>query len=151
MDYIKIRLSNDFDGVGAKFQKTMSDVFHSLNPMYSFSQSSWYPPLDIFETPGEIIVIAELAGVNKEDLDLEINSRAIRISGRRMGVPPAEKGKYRLAEIQYGNFERILYLPAAIDTDSVNAAYKKGLLHIRVNKLAMESRYNIPISDGDPE
>ncbi len=147
MDYIKIRLTDDFDRLEAKFQKTVSDMFHSLNPMYSFSKSTWYPPLDIFETQSEIIVIAELAGVNKEDLDLEINSRAIRIAGRRIGIPPAENGKYRLAEIQYGNFERVLYLPSAIDTDSVNATYKKGLLHIQVNKLKMAAKHNVPISD----
>ncbi|HMA84957.1 MAG TPA: Hsp20/alpha crystallin family protein [Desulfosalsimonadaceae bacterium] len=147
MDYIKIRLADDFDQLGAKFQKTITDMFSSMSPMYSFSKNTWYPPLDIFETKTEIIVIAEMAGVNKEDLDLEINSRAIRMAGKRIGVPPAENGKYRLAEIQYGNFERVLYLPAAIDTDSVNATYKKGLLYIRVNKLIRESRHNVPISD----
>jgi len=147
MDYIKIRLADDFDRLGAKFQKTINDMFHSMGPMYSFSKNTWYPPLDIFETQTEIIVIAEMAGVNKEDLDLEINSRAIRMAGRRIGVPPAENGKYRLAEIQYGNFERVLYLPAAIDTDSVNAIYKKGLLYIRVNKLTQKSRHNVPIND----
>ncbi|MFP4226471.1 MAG: Hsp20/alpha crystallin family protein [Desulfobacterales bacterium] len=147
MDYIKIRLSDDFDRLGAKFQKTINDMFHSMSPMYSFSKNTWYPPLDIFETQTEIIVIAEMAGINKEDLELEINSRAIRMAGRRIGVPPAENGKYRLAEIQYGNFERVLYLPAAIDTDSVNAIYKKGLLYIRVNKLTQKSRHNVPIND----
>ena len=147
MDYIKIRLADDFDRLGAKFQKTITDMFSSMSPMYSFSKNTWYPPLDIFETNTEIIVIAEMAGVNKEDLDLEINSRAIRMAGKRIGVPPAENGKYRLAEIQYGNFERVLYLPAAIDTNSVNATYKKGLLYIRVNKLIRESRHNVPISD----
>jgi len=151
MDYIKIRLSNDFDGMGDKFQKTMNEMFQSLSPMYAFSKNTWYPPLDIFETNTEIIVIAELAGIDKEELNLEINSRAIRISGRRVGVPPAEKGKYRLAEIQYGDFERVLYLPAAIDTDSVSANYKKGLLHIRVNKLALASRHNIPITEEGSE
>ena len=147
MDYIKIRLSDDFDRLGAKFQKTISDMFHSMSPVYSFSKNTWYPPLDIFETQTEIIVIAEMAGVNKEDLNLEINSRAIRIAGKRVGIPPAENGKYRLAEIQYGNFERVLYLPSAIDTESVNAAYKKGLLHIRVNKLQTATRHSVPISD----
>jgi HSP20 family protein len=147
MDYIKIRFTNDFDGMGNNRQRSMNSVFPSLNPMYSFSRNTWYPPLDIFETPSEIILIAELAGVEKEALNVEINSRAIRISGRRAGVPPAEKGKYRLAEIQYGSFERVLYLPAAIDTESVNATYRKGLLDIRVNKLAMPTRHNIPITE----
>jgi HSP20 family protein len=151
MDYIKIRLADEFDGRGDRFGRGVNDMFQSINPMYAFSRNSWYPPLDIFETLKEIIVIAELAGVNKEELNLEINSRAIRLSGSRRGVPPAEKGKYRLAEIQYGNFERVLYLPAAIDTESVNASYKKGLLTIRVNKLTPASRSNIPITEEGAE
>jgi HSP20 family protein len=51
-----------------------------------------------------------------------------------------------VAEIQYGAFERLLYLPSPIDTENVTAAYQKGLLMIRSNKIKYETRHNIPIS-----
>lgn len=146
MDYIKIRFSNDFDRIGSKFEKTLSEMFHPAGPMFALSKSAWKPQIDMFETPEEIILIAEIAGVEKEDLDLEINTRAIRISGRRNLKPPAQNGRYRVAEIQYGAFERLLYLPSPIDTENVTAAYQKGLLMIRSTKIKYETRHNIPIS-----
>ena len=146
MDFIKIRFANDFDKVGSKFEKTIAEMFHSMNPMFAFSKSSWKPQLDMYETPEEFIVIAEIAGVEKEALDLEINTRAIRIAGKRLLNPPGENGRYRLAEIQYGTFERVLYLPVAIDTEKVEASYKKGMLIIRLPKLKFETRFNIPIT-----
>jgi len=146
MEFIKIRLSNEFDPMGSKLEKTISEMFRSMNPMFAFSKNSWKPQMDMYETPEQIIVIAEIAGVEKEALDLEINSRAIRISGKRLLDPPAENGRYRLAEIQYGTFDRVLYLPAPIDTEKVEAAFKRGLLHIHLPKLKFETRFNIPIA-----
>ena len=147
MDYIKIRLSNDVDRVGSTFEKALADMFQSANPIFTLSKSAWKPQVDMLETAEEIIVIAEIAGVDKTDLDLEINTRAIRISGKRMINPPAKTGRYRVAEIQYGGFERILRLPSPIDTEKVTAAYQKGMLMIRAPKIQYETRYNIPISD----
>ncbi len=147
MDYIKIRFSNDADRVGSTFERALADMFQSANPMFILSKNAWKPQVDMLETVEEIMVMAELAGVDKADLDLEINARAIRISGKRMINPPAKNGRYRVAEIQYGGFERLLRLPSPIDTEKVTAAYQKGMLTIRAPKIQYETRYNIPISD----
>ncbi len=147
MEYIKIRFANDFDNAGSNLEKTISEVFHSMRPMFAFSKTAWKPQLDLYETADEIIIIAEIAGIEKEDLELEINRRGVRLAGRRSGTPPADNGRYRLAEIQYGTFERMLYLPAPVDTEKATASYKKGLLHIHLPKLKLETRYSIPISD----
>jgi HSP20 family protein len=145
MEFIKIRFTNDFDLVGSQFQKTITEMFHSMNPMFAFSKGSWKPQVDMYETSEEIIIFVEIAGVEKKDLDLEINSRAVKISGRRLLTPPAQKGRYRLAEIQYGAFERMLYLPAPVDTVKAAATYEKGLLEIRLPK-QKHANYSIPIS-----
>ena len=147
MEFIKIRFSNNFDHMGSKFEKTIAEMFHTMNPMFSFAQNSWKPPIDVFETPDSILITAEIAGVEKEDLELEINSRAIKISGRRIPMPCTDDGRYRLAEIQYGVFERIMHLPVIIDPEKVTASYKKGLLQIHLTKLTHETSYKIPISD----
>lgn len=144
MEYIKIRFSNDFEE--SDFGKSMSDLFQSMSPMFSFSKTTWKPQLDIYETAEKIYITAEIPGVEKENLELEVNPRAIRISGRRIGAPPAANGRYRLAEIQYGPFERILYLKAPVDTENISAKYKNGFLHIEISKLPYRTRQNIPIS-----
>jgi HSP20 family protein len=146
MEFIKIRLSNDFEPMGSKLEKTISEMFRSMNPMFAFSKNSWKPQVDMFETPDQIILIAEIAGVEKEALELEINSRAVRISGKRLLDPPTENGRYRLAEIQYGTFDRVLYLPSAVDTEKASASFKRGLLRIYLPKLKLETRLNVPIT-----
>ncbi|MGM0452967.1 MAG: Hsp20/alpha crystallin family protein [Thermodesulfobacteriota bacterium] len=146
MEYIKIRLTDDFDELESRLDKTISDLFHSMRPGFSFSKAAWKPQLDVYETAEKIYIIAEIAGVDKEDLELEINPRAVRIFGRRAGAPPADNGKYRLAEIQYGPFERVLYLRTPVDTEKVTAKYKNGFLYIDLNKIPHAQKQKIPIN-----
>jgi HSP20 family protein len=104
--------------------------------------------MDMNETPDEVIILAEVPGVDKEDLDVEISSKAVRIQGNRFARHCSDNATYRLAEIQYGKFERILFLPAPIDPEVVSAAYQNGLLEIRLAKLPPEQTHKVPIQDG---
>ena len=104
--------------------------------------------MDMNETPEEVIIIAEVPGVEKDDLDVEISSKAVRIRGDRFAKHCPDNATYRLAEIQCGKFERILFLPAPIDPEVVSASYQKGMLEIRLAKLPSEKIHKIPIEEG---
>jgi HSP20 family protein len=146
MDYIKIRFINDFDQLDTEIEKTIDDMFRPIRPMFMLSARKWKPQMDIYETPDQILVLVEIAGVNKEDLELEISNKAVRIYGNRAEFPRGENAKYRLAEIQYGRFERILYLPAPIDPEVVSASYSNGFLQIRMAKLSLDNIRKIDIT-----
>ena len=148
MDYIKIRFTDDFDQLESEFEKTFEDMFRAISPMFTLAERKWKPQMDIYETPDEIIILAEIAGVNKEDLELEISSKAVKVQGNRTEFPRVENATYRLAEIQYGRFERILYLPSPIDPEVVSASYSNGLLTIRLAKLLLDKTRKIPITEG---
>ena len=148
MDYIKIRFGQSFSPPGSMIEKTIGDMFRSMSPVFSLSERTWKPPMDICETPSEIIILAEIAGVGKENLEVEINSSAVRICGQRDEIPRQADTSYRLAEIQYGQFERILVLPAPIDPEKVNASYHNGFLEIRMSKLQTSKTLKIQISEG---
>lgn len=148
MDYIKIRFSNDFDPIGSNLDETIDDIFRSMNPLFTISERAWKPQMDIYETAEEIIIRAEIAGVDKENLEVEISSRAVKIFGTRTEPIGDQSATYRLAEIQYGKFERILYLPAPIDTDIVSTSYTNGLLQIHLAKIPLDRTYKVPIVDG---
>ena len=148
MEYIKIRFLDDFGQLGSKFEKTVEDIFRSVSPSFTLAERIWKPPMDMNETPDEIIILAEIPGVDKEDLDVEISSKAARIRGNRVARHCSQNATYRLAEIQYGKFERILFLPAPIDPEVVSAAYQNGLLEIRLAKLPSNRRHQVPIQDG---
>jgi HSP20 family protein len=104
--------------------------------------------MDIFETEKEVFIWAELAGVDKEDLEIEINHKAVRIHGLRKELPRPSDGAYRLAEIRYGRFERVLYLPSPVDAEVVSSAFVNGFLAIRMVKLDVHKTHKIHISDG---
>ncbi len=148
MDYIKIRFGSDFDQLRSKFEKNFDEVFRAMGPRFSCADCSWSPPMDIYETKEEIVILAEVAGVNKEDLDIEINSKAVKIGGRRHDLPRKENATYRLAEIQCGRFERILFLPTPINTEEVSASYVDGMLQIRLARLPMDKTHKISITDS---
>lgn len=138
MDYIKIRFGDDFDHCKLKSEKSIDEMFQSLNPMFRLEKSTWKPHVDIYETEEDIVIQVSMAGVAKEDMEIEISNKAIKISGKRSGNIPREKATYRLAEIQYGAFERVLFLPCPIDTNRVTASYTNGFLHMDLAKLPVE-------------
>ena len=147
MDYIKIRFTKDFDHLGSTFEKTVEDLFRSINPRFTIAEQKWKPQMDMYETPDEIIIMGEIAGVNKEDLELEISGKAVRVQGNRNQFPRIDNAKYRLAEIQYGKFERILYLPSPIDPEVVSASYTNGFLQVRLAKLKLDKTFKVPITE----
>ncbi|MGD2269537.1 MAG: Hsp20/alpha crystallin family protein [Desulfobacterales bacterium] len=150
MDYIKIRFGNDFDQLTSRIEKTFEEMFRPrpASPMFATSECTWTPSMDIYETPEEIIIRAEIAGVVKEDLEVEISNKAVRILGKRAEITRVAGATYRLAEIQYGKFERILFLPAPIDTEVVTSSFTNGFLELRLMKMPREKTYRIPIDDS---
>ncbi len=133
MSYIKIRFGSGFEKDHFKTADAATDLFQSMNPMFSMAKAAWKPQMDLFETLTEIVVHVAMAGVSIDNIEIEISNNAIKILGKR-SKPVRNEATYRLAEIQYGQFERILYLPCEIETENVNAAYDNGFLTITLTK-----------------
>ena len=134
MEQIKIRFGNHIE-TPATEEKSFEDMFQSVNPMFCFSKRIWRPQMDIFETRDEIIIQAEIAGVCRENMIVELSDKAVKISGVRKSNQPNPTATYRLAEIQFGRFERVLYLPSVIDVEKVSATFSSGFLELKLGKL----------------
>ena len=145
MDYIKIRFGSGLEGFTSDLERTIGQIFASVSPMFALSAQTWKPQIDIYETPGEIIILSDIAGVLKEDLVVELDSTAVRISGKRQEEQRDSQTKFHLAEIPYGPFERTLYLPAPIDPEKVTASYTNGFLQIRMAKKAADGPLRVAI------
>lgn len=142
MEFIKIKFE---DGLESHMERSLSDIFGTIKPVFSLRERAWSPQMDIYETHEEIFIRAEIAGVSKENLEVEVNSKAVRVFGQRNEQPRVQNASYRLAEIQYGRFERILLLPSPIDTEVVSASYQNGFLEIRLAKLPFETTRKVPV------
>ena len=147
MKHIEIRFGDNIE-TQATDEKSFEGLFHSVNPMFCFSKRIWKPQMDIFETRTEIIIHAEISGVKKEDIIVEVSNKAVKITGRRNCCHPDRTATYRLAEIQFGQFERVLYLPSVIDVAKVSAVFSNGFLELSLGKLLrknIKSKENIAI------
>jgi len=133
MKHIEIRFGDNI-GTQTSEEKSFEELFQSVNPMFCFSNRIWKPQMDILETRDQIIIQAEIAGVKKENIVIEVSNKAIKISGRRTSNHPDQTATYRLAEIQFGQFERVLYLPSIIDVEKVAASFSNGFLELTLGK-----------------
>ncbi|THB79024.1 MAG: Hsp20/alpha crystallin family protein [Desulfobacteraceae bacterium] len=134
MKHIEIRFGSNIE-TRPTDDKSFEEMFQSVNPMFCLSQRVWKPQMDIFETREEIIIQAEIAGVEKEDIIIEVSTKAVKVSGTRKCSQLESTATYRLAEIQFGKFERVLYLPSIIDVEKTRADFSNGFLEIILGKL----------------
>ena len=142
MSLIKIKFGNNFE---EEFQKAIDDVFHLVIPAFKHHECIWKPNIDVYESLDEIMVLADLAGLNKEDLQIELGRRKIKIAGVRKTIWVLEKGRYYLAEIPHGYFERNILLPTPVDAESAVASYSDGILMVRINKLPASKTHRIHV------
>ena len=134
MEYIKIRFGKNLGQMHSRLQKTIDEMFQQVNPMVVLQEQTWHPQMDVYETPKEIIIVGEISGVNKEDLEVEVDQKAVKVTGVRRETAHVPGMRYHLAEIVYGRFERILFLPVPINPEEVQASYVNGLLKITMAK-----------------
>lgn len=95
----------------------------------------WSPMVDIYETPAEVIVQAELPGVKKEDLQIELSDDRLTLRGKKERPEEAENATYHLLERHYGEFERSFVLNVPVDIEKAEATYRDGVLVIRLPKV----------------
>jgi HSP20 family protein len=134
MEYIKIRFGKNLGQMHSRLQKTIDEMFQQVNPMVVLQEQTWHPQMDVYETSEEIIIVGEISGVNKEDLEVEVDRKAVKVTGVRRETARVPGMRYHLAEIVYGRFERILFLPVPINPEEVQASYVNGLLKITMAK-----------------
>ena len=94
------------------------------------------PAMDIYEEGNDIVVKAEIPGMKKEEIHIDINEKAITISGEKKKEEKVEKKDYVRLERSYGSFARTFGLPAEVQTEKARATFRDGILELRVPKTA---------------
>jgi HSP20 family protein len=93
-----------------------------------------YLPVDIFEDGESVIVKAEIPGIKKEDINVQLAPDSITISGKKTGEERVERKDYYRVERSYGSFSRTCRLPVETMTDKARAVFKDGVLEVRIPK-----------------
>jgi HSP20 family protein len=111
-------------------QHMIGQPFSLLHPM----PSKWRPNVDVFESEESVIVVIELAGVNRENVSLTYDDGKLYVNGVRKDEIPYRNRKYCQMEINYNDFERVVYLPENIEVARITAKLNNGLMIVEAPK-----------------
>ena len=112
----------------------MDRLFARLNTPEEATLANWTPLSDILETKDEIVVKAELPGLDEKNIQVEIESGVLTITGEREAEKETEDKGYRRVERSYGTFYRAFTLPPNVEPEKIAAKFDKGLLEVHIPK-----------------
>ena len=123
----------------------IDQFFDDFDKGWRRDQAGFAPTVDVAETPDAYVLRAELPGVSKENLSLEIKENRLHLSGRKEESAGGEEGRYRYVESRYGAFARVFELPRNVKSDAIEAEYKDGVLTLRIPKVEEAKAKSISI------
>ena len=95
---------------------------------------TWAPAVDIYETEKEIVLKADLPGMNLADVDISLNNNVLSVRGERRFEKEVKEDSYHRVERAYGNFVRTFTLPNTVNAEQIEASYDAGVLKITMPK-----------------
>ena len=135
MDLIRWNPARDLFGLQSQMNRMLDDFFvPSKRSDNGASLWSWNPAVDIFDNDENIIIKAELPGMDKKDISVDVKDRVLTLKGERNSDTEVKEDNFYRRERVYGKFERAFTLPAAVDPESIKADYADGVLKIEVPK-----------------
>ncbi|HVB28474.1 MAG TPA: Hsp20/alpha crystallin family protein [Terriglobia bacterium] len=110
------------------------------------STGNWIPPVDIYETDHDIVLKAELPGVDSKDVEASMHDGKLYLKGERKYESDVKEESYLHVERAYGGFARTFTLPASVDAEKVKAEFKDGILTLTMPKREEAKPRKIKIS-----
>jgi HSP20 family protein len=107
---------------------------------------TWTPAVDILEKDGNLILRAELPGINEKEIDLKLEGNVLTLRGERKLEDEQESNNYHRIERFYGAFSRSFTLPETVDRDQIKADYKSGVLTVTIPQRPEVKPREIPVS-----
>jgi HSP20 family protein len=98
--------------------------------------TAWTPVVDIYETENELVIKADLPDIDEKDLDVRVENNMLTIRGERKFEQKVKEDNYLRIERTYGSFSRSFSLPTTVNTESIHAEYKNGVLTLQLPKRA---------------
>jgi len=140
------RLFDDFAFGGSLFRtpRLFRDLDRSLGDIPG---GIWQPQIEVYERDGKLHISADLPGLNKDDVKVEVLDNQLTIDGERRSEQRDERGGW--SERSYGRFYRSIPLPEGVNGDTASASFDNGVLHVSFDAPKREERRgkSIPISE----
>ena len=116
-----------------------------------YGSRRWIPAMDLVETDEHLVLRADLPGVDRDNVEIEVKDGVLTISGERRAEHEDKREGFHRVERSFGRFSRSLELPQGIAADSVQARFERGVLELRMPKPEERKPTRIEIEGGDRE
>jgi HSP20 family protein len=136
----RLRLLGPF-GIAEELREEMSRLWGQRplltpRPLAHLAEGEWMPRVDVYQKNASLMVKAELPGMTKEDIKVEMDDGDLVISGERKSESEVREEDYYRVERAYGSFYRRLQIPFEVKIEQIKANYKDGVLEIEIPKPA---------------
>jgi HSP20 family protein len=123
-------------------------LHEQLGHLVGTDAPGWTPPVDLYETPSEFVLTAELPGLTRDQIEIHAEDTRVVIRGARAAGPDREISceQYHRVERGHGHFSRAFSLPESIDVDAIVAELKDGILTVTIPKSAGAGARRIDVS-----
>ena len=118
------------DRLNRLFNQTLSQMFGEEDGKLG----TWAPAVDVFETDQNLVVKAELPGIDPKEVEIRVENNTLFLKGQRKFESEVKEENYHRIERSYGSFTRTFALPGSIDAEKVSADYKSGVLTLTLPK-----------------
>ena len=127
---------------GGRMMRPFDWPFPEWGRMHEFDE--YMPAVDVIDRDDEVLVRAQLPGVDKDEVEVTVSDEYLTIKGERT-EKKEEKGEFYRSEIRHGSFFRTIHLPGAVDGDKTKAKYEAGVLEIIMPKIEKARKRSIRI------
>lgn len=133
------------DRFGRLFDEAFSEMLRPIAQGESNLDRTWAPPVDIRETEEHLMLVLDLPGLRKENVNITVENNVLTISGERRFEADQKNETLHRLERAYGAFTRSFTLGPTVQTDKVEASFQDGVLQIRVPKVEASKPRRIDI------
>ncbi len=113
------------------------------------STSTWLPAVDVWETENELVLAFDLPGIPEDKVSVELDDNVLTVSGERERTQEHSGDRFYRFERRFGTFARSVTLPQGVNEEAIQAAYRDGVLEIRVPKPEEQKPKRIPVGGSE--
>ena len=150
MALVRWDAGRDVDSLQSEMNRVF-DAFFGTTRSGNGGARRWVPAMDLVEKDEQLILRADLPGLERDDVDIEVKDGVLTVSGERKVEDEQKADGYYRVERAYGSFARTLSLPEGIDAERITADFDKGVLEVRIPKPEERKAHRIRIGAGAVE
>jgi HSP20 family protein len=139
--------ARELDSLQSEFNR-LFDSFIGNGGRPDVRTRRWVPAIDLVETDDHLVLKADLPGLSKDDVNIEVKDDVVTVSGERRAENEEKADGYYRVERAFGRFSRSLSLPHGVEADAIDAEFTDGVLEIRIPKPEQRTPHRVSIGAG---